>query len=148
MAGILCAVRGGPASKPTIAQAIALAVETKLPLHFLFVVNLDFLTHTTSSRTHTVSEQMDQMGEFILLAAKESAAEQGIKAVGEIRHGNVMEQITQFCHEIEADYLVLGRPRTERAVNVFTHELLAEFIARIEEQTGAKVIMPPEQSNE
>lgn len=148
MTGIICAVRGGPASKPTIAQAITLAVETQLPLHFLFIVNLDFLTHTSSSRTHTVSEQMDQMGEFILLAAQESAAAQGVKAIGEIRHGDVMEQITQCCHEIEADYLVLGRPRTEKEANVFTHDLLAEFTTRIEQQTGAKVVVPPESDHE
>ena len=44
MPGILCAVRGGPASQPTIAKAIALAQETGLPLYFLYVVNLDFLS--------------------------------------------------------------------------------------------------------
>ncbi len=34
MPGIVCAIRGGPASKPTIARSIALAKETDLPLFF------------------------------------------------------------------------------------------------------------------
>ena len=51
MPGIVCAVRGGPASQPTIEKAIALALETGLPLCFLYVVNLDFLSQTPTSRS-------------------------------------------------------------------------------------------------
>ena len=43
MSGILCAIRGGPASKATIARAIDLAHETGARLVFLYIVNLDFL---------------------------------------------------------------------------------------------------------
>jgi hypothetical protein len=67
MTGIICAIRGGPASQPTIARSIALAQETSLPLHFLYVVNLDFLTRTSLSRVHVIAQEMQQMGEFILL---------------------------------------------------------------------------------
>ena len=93
MSGIVCAIRGGPDSQPTIAQAISLAKETELPLHFLYVVNLDFLSHTTSSRVHTISMEMHQMGEFILLSAQSLASTLGITTEGAIRHGNVMEEI-------------------------------------------------------
>jgi nucleotide-binding universal stress UspA family protein len=142
MSGIVCAVRGGPPSQPTIARAIRLAQETEQPLYFLYVVNLDFLTHTTSTRVHTISEQMSQMGEFILLTAQDAAARQGVTAEGVIRHGNVGEEIIKLCHEIAADYLVLGRPRVGKEESVFTHELLRQFIERTEEQTGAEVILP------
>jgi nucleotide-binding universal stress UspA family protein len=142
MSGIVCAVRGGPDSKSTIAQAIDLARQTGLPLYFLYVVNLDFLSHTTSSRIHTISEQMHQMGEFILLAAQDSAAAQGITAQGVVRHGNVGEEIIDLCHELDADYLVLGRPKVQHEDSVFTHELLKRFVEQTEEQTGAKVILP------
>jgi nucleotide-binding universal stress UspA family protein len=142
MSGIVCAVRGGPDSKSTISQAIDLAKETGLPLYFLYVVNLDFLAYTTSSRVHTISEQMHQMGEFILLSAQDSAAAQGISAQGVVRHGNVGEEIIGLCHELSADYLVLGRPKVQREDTVFTHEMLKRFIQQTEEQTGAKVILP------
>ena len=68
MPGIVCAVRGGTDSQATIAEAIDLAQGTGLQLYFLYVVNLDFLVRTSVGRTHTISEQMHQMGEFILLA--------------------------------------------------------------------------------
>jgi nucleotide-binding universal stress UspA family protein len=142
MSGIVCAVRGGPDSKATISQAIGLAQQTGLPLYFLYVVNLDFLSHTSSSRVHTISEQMHQMGEFILLTAQDRAAAQGISAEGVVRHGNIGEEIICMCHEIGADYLVLGRPKVQHEESVFTQELLRQFIERTENQTGAKVILP------
>ena len=73
MSGIICAVRGGPDSQVTIDEAISLALEANLPLNFLYVVNLDFLTHTQSSKTHTITDQLTQMGEFILLTAQQKA---------------------------------------------------------------------------
>ncbi len=142
MSGIVCAVRGGPDSKATISKAISLAQQTGLPLYFLYVVNLDFLAHTTSSRVHTISEQMHQMGEFILLSAQDSAAAQGISAEGVVRQGNIGEEIIGLCREIGADYLVLGQPKVQREDTVFTQELLKRFIERTEEQTGAKVVLP------
>jgi nucleotide-binding universal stress UspA family protein len=142
MSGIVCAIRGGPDSQATIMRAIALAKDTNLPLHFLYVVNLDFLSHTTSSRVHTISEQMHQMGEFILLTAQTSAASQGVTAQGVVRYGNVGDEIVGLCHELGADYLVLGRPRFQHEESLFNQALLAQFIERTEAQTGTKVVLP------
>jgi nucleotide-binding universal stress UspA family protein len=142
MSGIVCAIRGGPDSQTTIAEAIALARETGAPLHFLYVVNLDFMSHTTSTRVHTISEEMRQMGEFILLAAQAQASAQGIAAEGVVRRGNVAEEIVDLCRELAAGYLVLGRPQFQKEESVFTEDLLAQFIRETEEQTGAKVVMP------
>jgi nucleotide-binding universal stress UspA family protein len=144
MSGIVCAIRGGPDSQATIAQAIALAQQTDLPLHFLYVVNLDFLLRTTSSRVHTISEQMHQMGEFILSVAQDSAAGQGIRAQGVVRHGKVREEIINLCHELAAEYLVLGQPDIQREENVFTQDRLTRFIEWTEKETGAKVVLSKE----
>jgi nucleotide-binding universal stress UspA family protein len=142
MSGIVCAIRGGPDSQDAIAEAIALARQTGLPLYFLYVVNLDFMSHTTSTRVHTISEEMRQMGEFILLAAQARASTQGITAEGVVRRGNVAQEIGGLCRELAADYLVLGRPQFQKEESVFTQDLLAQFIQQTEEQTGAKVVMP------
>jgi nucleotide-binding universal stress UspA family protein len=142
MSGIVCAVRGGPASRPTIDKAIQLAKESGLPLYFLYIVNIDFLDHTTRSRVHTISQQMHQMGEFILLAAQAAAKSKGIEAQAVVRHGKVTEEISTLCHEIQADYLVVGRPKFHLEDSLFTETLLVEFIKRVEDQTGAHVILP------
>jgi nucleotide-binding universal stress UspA family protein len=146
MSGIVCAVRGGPDSQPTISKAITWAKETGLPLYFLYVVNLDFLTHTSSSRVHAVTQEMQQMGEFILLTAQSEASAHGVTAQGIVRQGNVMEEITKLCHEMEAGYLVVGSPKGKEEQNVFTQDAMTNFVARIEQQTGAKVVMPDRQN--
>ncbi|MCA9949755.1 MAG: universal stress protein [Anaerolineales bacterium] len=145
MSGIVCAVRGGPDSQPTINRAITLAKETNLSLFFLYIVNLEFLDRTASSRTHTISKELAQMGEFILLTAQAKAASQGIKAQGVIKHGDVTEEIVILCHELSATYLVIGQPKFKSEDNVFTAALHQAFIQRIETQTGARVVLPEEQ---
>jgi nucleotide-binding universal stress UspA family protein len=142
VSGIICAIRGGPDSQVTIDKAIDLAEETALPLSFLYVVNLDFLTHTSSTRLHTISKEMHQMGEFILLAAQATASARGITAGGIVRQGNVGEEIVALCHELQADYLVLGQPQFHEEDSLFNQERLRRFIEQTESQTGARVIVP------
>lgn len=141
MSGIVCAIRGGPTSQPTIHRAIALAQELEGQIHFLYVVNLDFLERTASSRTHTITKEMRQMGEFILLTAQVQAQKQGVVANGAVREGNVGQEIISFCQETQADYVVLGSPRGEHETNAFTRESLNRFARLIEESSGAKAVL-------
>ena len=141
MAGIVCAIRGGPASRPTIDKSIQLAEETKLPLYFLYVVNLDFLVHTSVGRTQGISKELHEMGEFILLTAQSQAEAKGIHAEGVVRHGMVREEITNHCQEIKANYVILGTPKHQQEENVFTHERLDAFGQQIENESGAKVVL-------
>jgi nucleotide-binding universal stress UspA family protein len=141
MSGVVAAIRGGPDSKSTITTAIDLAKDKELSLYFLYVVNLDFLTHTSSTRVQTISHEMHQMGEFILLAAQAEAASKGVAAEGVVRHGDVGTEIANMSREISADYLVLGRPGRQQEQSLFTHDLLHQFITDFEEQTGAHVIL-------
>jgi nucleotide-binding universal stress UspA family protein len=142
MSGIVCAIRGGPASRPTIDKAIALALKSGLTLNFLYIVNIDFLDHTIRSRVHTITQELHQMGEFILLTAQAAAQSKGVEAQGIVRQGNVTHEIASLCHELKADYLVLGLPKFHHEDSLFTESLLEEFTQRIEEQTGAKVVFP------
>jgi nucleotide-binding universal stress UspA family protein len=141
MNGIVCAIRGGPDSGATIARAITLAQETEQPLYFLYIVNLDFMSRTSSTRVQVISQEMHEMGEFILLSARAEAEAQGITAQGVVRHGNVVQEIVAFCREITANYLVVGQPRFQDEESIFTQALLAQFVQQAEEQTGAKVVL-------
>lgn len=142
---IVCAIRGGASSQPTIRQAILTAKKHNLPICFLYVLNLDFLMRATQSRTQTITEEMQELGEFILLAAQAQAERQDVAAEGVIREADgVEEAIIGLCHEVGARYVVLGRPRAAAAENVFTHEQLDEFGRHIQRETGAEVIYPAE----
>ncbi|MGD8458014.1 MAG: universal stress protein [Anaerolineales bacterium] len=140
MPGIVCGIRGGPNSQPTIDKAISLSKEKDQQIYFLYVVNLDFLVHTESGRTQAFYEQLDQMGEFILLTAQEKAKANNVSAEGIIRHGQVREEIIGLANEIQAEYVVLGLPQGTEESNVFAEGMISEYGKRLEEETGAKVI--------
>ena len=151
MSGILCAIRGGPSSRPTIATSIQLAQETGEVIYFLYVVNLDFLTHSSSSKTNNISQEIHDMGEFILLSAQEQASEAGAQAEGVIREGHVVEEIISYCEEQNPLYVILGRPEEEGEDNLLSIERLQAFADRINEACQAQVIfstekhIPPEE---
>jgi len=140
MPGIVCAIRGGPHSQPTIRQAVTTARQHEISVYFLYVVNLDFLEHTEQSRTQVIQQEMRSMGEFICLKAQIEAKREGVQAEIAVREGNVIEEIIALCHEVNADYVILGRPHGEHATNIFDLERLKKFGQTLETQTGAKVI--------
>lgn len=144
MPGILCAIRGGPSSQPTINASIQLAKDTRETIYFLYVVNLDFLTHTSSSKTNHISKEIEEMGEFILLGAQEQAHSEGVKAESIIREGKVVDEIITCCEEVNPTYVILGRPQEDREDNLLTLERLHAFAERIVESCQAQVIYTPE----
>jgi nucleotide-binding universal stress UspA family protein len=141
MTGIICAIRGGPSSNPTIERAISLAKEEDLALTFIYVVNLDFLTHTTSTRVHTIERELQNMGEFILLNAQAKAEKQDVQAEGVVRRGSLADEIIDLSHEIEATYVVLGQTKGREEIDTFTHDRFSKFVERIEDEGNVKAIL-------
>jgi myo-inositol catabolism protein IolC len=144
MPGILCAIRGGPSSQPTISKSIQLAQDTGEIIYFLYVVNLDFLTHSSSSKTNHISQEISEMGEFILLSAQEQASKEGVDSEGIIREGRVVDEIINYCQEQNPLYVILGRPVEEGENNLLSLERLQAFADRIKEVCQAQVIFSQE----
>ncbi|MGD8405440.1 MAG: universal stress protein [Anaerolineales bacterium] len=140
MSGIICAIRGGPHSQPTIRQAVATAKQHQIPIYFLYVVNLDFMEHTEHSRTQVIQRELREMGEFICLKAQIEAEREGVQANVVVREGNVTDEIVALCHDIQAEFVVLGQPQGKPTTNIFDQERLQEFSQTLETQTEAKVI--------
>ena len=144
MPGIVCAIRGGPSSQPTIATSIKLASETGDTIYFLYVVNLDFLTHSSSSKTNHISQEIKEMGEFILLGAQEQAAENNVLSEGVTREGQVEAEIISYCSELDPSYVIFGRPQAEQEDNLLSNEHLQSFADRITEVCSATIVLPSE----
>ncbi|MCJ7715160.1 MAG: universal stress protein [Anaerolineales bacterium] len=144
MPGIICAIRGGPSSQPTITTSIELAQETGETIHFLYVVNLDFLTHSSSSKTNHISQEIKEMGEFILLGAQEQASENNVSSKGVTRKGRVVDEIISYCKEQDPSHVVLGRPQEKQENNLLSNDRLQIFADRITEVCSASVILSPE----
>jgi K+-sensing histidine kinase KdpD len=140
MPGIVCAIRGGPDSQATIDKAIHLAQEENQPLYFLYVINLKFLSRTMSSRVRTLSEEIRQMGEFILLSAQMQGEANHVPAETFIMRGNVTDSIISLCDDLNANYVVIGQPQGRSNRDIFTHEKIRKFSERLEVDCGVQVV--------
>jgi nucleotide-binding universal stress UspA family protein len=136
MGKILCATRGGEASRRTQDKAIALAKERGDELLFLYVVDIHFLDKMAAPVLVDIGNEVTKMGEFLLLIAQERAADQGIAALTISRKGKLREELKQVALEEGVSMIVLGRPAGE--ASVFRLASLQAFAAEVEAETGVE----------
>lgn len=141
MTAILCAVRGGPDSGSTIEKAIAVAEAEEATIYFLYVVNVDYLTRTSTSRVAPIVEDMRQMGEFILLQAQQAATDRGVTSYRIIQQGHVREEILALCADLKPRYVILGRPLLRQEHDTFTLQALQTLIEQIAAACGAETLL-------
>ncbi len=136
---ILCAIRGGEASYRTQQAAIALAKEHGDEIVFLYIIDLSFLNKTAAPIVVNIENELDQMGRFFLLMAKERASEQGVEVRTITRNGTVQEEIINAVLEEGATRVVLGRPAGEQSA--FQTSSLQAFADEIKRVTEAETII-------
>jgi nucleotide-binding universal stress UspA family protein len=138
MSGIVCAVRGGPQSRATIAQAIGLARRTGLPVHFVYVLNQELVPGAGIDHARAVEHQVKQLGESVLFAAQALANSQGVCARGSTRQGSVEDEIASACGDLNVEYLVLGRPGRRRGTR--SSPISTQFAEQIRNQVGIEIV--------
>jgi nucleotide-binding universal stress UspA family protein len=136
MGTILCATRGGEESYRTQDKAIALAKELGDTLAFVYVADIRFLDKTAAPILVDAENEVTKMGKFLLMMARERAAEQGVEAAIVLREGDLLEELVRAAREQEASLVVLGRPAESESV--FEMAGLEDFAAEIEEQAGVE----------
>lgn len=139
MGVILCATRGGEAGYRTQDKAIALAKERGDTLLFLYVVDLHFLDKTAAPIVIDVEDEITDMGEFILLMAKERAAGQNVQAESICRKGRVRQEIKAAARKEGVSLVVLGKPVGRESA--FQMAELEAFAKEIEAETGVETII-------
>lgn len=132
---ILCATRGGEASYRTQQAAIALAKENGDEIVFLYIIDLHFLDKTAAPIVVNIENELDQMGQFFLLMAKERATEQGVEVRTITRRGKVREEIINAVLDEGATRVVLGRPVGKQSA--FQESSLQSFTNEIKRVTEA-----------
>ncbi len=103
---------------------------------FLYVVDLHFLDKTAGSGVVDVRQEMTKMGQFLLLMAKERAAEKDVVVEMICREGTVQEELKNAAREEGVSLIVLGRPVDTESV--FQLADLEAFAAGIEGETGVE----------
>ena len=84
-----------------------------------------------------VEDEISDMGEFLLLMAKERAAEQGVEANTICRKGNLRQEIKKAALEESVSMVLLGHPVSDKSA--FQLAGLEKFAQEIECQTGIKI---------
>ena len=106
---ILCPTRGGEASIPNQMLAIDIAKERAATVVFLHISDIHFLDHTASPvHVDVVQEQLEEMGEFLLVMAQERARESGVESEAEVRQGEFRQTLETVIREKEISVVVLG----------------------------------------
>jgi len=106
---ILCPTRGGEASIPNQMRAITIAKERDATVLFLYISDIHFLDHMASPvDVEVVQEQLEEMGEFLLVMAQERAKEMGVASVAEVRQGEFRHSLEDVIREGGIDVVVLG----------------------------------------
>lgn len=132
---ILCATRGGDASRKTQDAVIEMAKQHGASIVFLYVVDVEFLRLTARGvRPDVVTTEMEHMGEFLLAIAVERAVEQGVEAEAVVRHGPLREALETAAQEEQADAIAFGRPGG--IDSSFSLSNLEELAASITQDTG------------
>jgi nucleotide-binding universal stress UspA family protein len=139
MGRILCATRGGEASRRTQDAAIALAKEQGDELIFLYVADSSFLNRTAAPLVIDIESRLVKMGEFQLLMAQERAAAQEVSAQTVVRVGRLRAELVGAARELRVDLIVLGRPVDRHDEAIFDETGLQAFATSLQAITGAKV---------
>jgi hypothetical protein len=140
MKRILCATRGGEASRRTQDAVIAMAKEEGASILFLFVVDVEFLRLTARGvRPDVVLAEMEHMGEFLLAMACERAQAQGVEAEPCLRHGPLLDALESAAVEEKVDAVAFGRPVGPDST--FSLSDLERLCQRIEKDTGVKTFI-------
>ena len=136
---ILCATRAGEASQRTQDHAIQIAKERKAKLVFVFVSDVRFLGTYIAPRVPAMEDEMEHLGEFLLLIAKERAEKAGVEADYVVKTGVFRTALIEAAKEYDAKMIILGRP-AEKGLTTMEY-LENDLIPAIKEATGSETMV-------
>jgi len=141
MERIVCATRGGEASRRAQERAIALAKEYSAELIFLYVADPSTYGLVSSTLAEALEDELGRMGKSLLHIAHARAHEQGVEAKMVVRCGPVRQAILDFISEVHADVLVIGAPRPGSDTQMFGKNGVHSFAEELTRATGVEVVI-------
>jgi nucleotide-binding universal stress UspA family protein len=142
---IVCATRGGEASRRAQERAIALAGEQGAPLIFLFVADISPISMQVKpdkDLADVLADEMEQLGACLLRIAQRRAHARGIEAETVVRRGAVRPTLESFLREVDAGTLVIGVPEHEAEYPpVFDRTGMDRFAAQVRADLGVEVVV-------
>jgi nucleotide-binding universal stress UspA family protein len=141
MGRVVCATRGGEASRRTQQRAIDLAKERDADLVFMCVVDPEFAEPGDEALQQALRDELMRLGQSLLCIAQARAEEQGVEAETVVRCGPVTENLRSYLEGTHADVLVIGAPAKERTTEVLGPENVDELAESIAGSSDVEVIV-------
>ena len=106
---------------------------------FLYVVNTEFLEHTSRAvREDVVTVEIKKLGEFLLEMARERAVAQGVAAGAVLRHGGLRAELKAAARELGVDVVVLGKPVEGGDYSI---DEIQAYAAELEAELGVEALV-------
>lgn len=141
MRPIVCATRGGQASRRTQERAIALAKERNAKLIFLCVTDPSFSEPADDALAAALADELRRLGKSLIYIAQARAREQGVEAEAVVQCGSVCQSIEDFLDEVNAQALVIGSPQGDIPLRPFGADKMDGFIDSIKEKDDLEVVV-------
>ncbi|MGD8968199.1 MAG: universal stress protein [Anaerolineae bacterium] len=141
MGAIVCATRGGKASRATQERAIDLAKERGAELVFLCIVDPGFAGPMDEPLTCALNDELKRLGRSLLCIAQARAQQKGVDAKTVVRTGPVRESIETALREFDADTLVIGAPGATAASEAFGSGDVSRLADEVRQSTGVEVVL-------
>lgn len=141
MKPIVCATRGGQASRRTQERAIELAKERGAELIFICVVDPTFTGPVDEELEEALSDELKRLGGSLLHIAKARAEKQGVPAEMVVQCGSVWDDIQTYLEEVDAATLVIGVPQEEPPLEAFGSESVRDVIEKLREETDVEIVV-------
>lgn len=141
MGRIVCATRGGEASRRTQERAIQLAQERQVSLDFLCVFDPQAQGPLNETLAAAVVAEQRWLGRALLGIARARAKNAGVEATTEVRFGPVLATIEAYLRQVGASTLVLGQSNVDTALATFHPHHVRGFAQQVAQDTGVEVIV-------
>jgi nucleotide-binding universal stress UspA family protein len=141
MGAIICATRGGKASRATQERAIDMAKERGAELVLLCIVDPGFAGPMDEPLTCALNDELKRLGRSLLCIAQARAQQKGIDAKTVVRSGPVKENIEAALREFDADTLVIGAPGAKSESRAFGSGDFNRLADAVRQSTDVEVVL-------
>lgn len=141
MQPIVCATRGGEASRRTQERAVALAKERGADLVFLYVADCTIAGPTDSPLAATLTDELMRLGRSLVSIAQVRAQKRSVDAQVVVLCGEVQKSIQEYLRQVGAGTLVIGKSRPPTGREAPDRISAEEFADAIHQATGVEVIV-------
>ncbi|MBN1485021.1 MAG: universal stress protein [Chloroflexia bacterium] len=142
MRPIVCATRGGEASRRTQQKAIDLAKKYNVSLIWLYVANPSVISPANEAMQRALEDELKRLGRALLSIAKSRAEAQGVQTeVTVLCCSDIPNTISDYLRQVDASMLVIGAPRAAGTTQVFGPEEIEGFAQVIQEESGVEVVL-------